>query len=66
MWWRFKWLIKKNGRIDYITIIKITIQLNDVLKMMHSKKIEHRDLKPENILFKYTNEKENEFDIKLK
>ena len=44
---------KKNGHLDIVTIIKIMNQLNKVLKLMHSKKIEHRDLKPENILIKY-------------
>ena len=44
---------KKNGNISIVTIIKIIYQLNEVLKLMHSKKIEHRDLKPENILIKY-------------
>ena len=46
-------LKKKNGNLDIITIIKIINQLNEVLKLMHSKKIEHRDLKLENILIKY-------------
>ena len=36
---------KKNGNMDIITIIKILIQLNEVIKLMHSKKIEHRDHK---------------------
>jgi serine/threonine protein kinase len=44
---------KKNGKLDILSIIKIIYQLNEVLKLMHSKKIEHRDLKPENILIKY-------------
>ena len=47
---------KKNGNISIVTIIKIIYQLNEVLKLMHSKKIEHRDLKPENILIKYNYE----------
>ena len=46
-------LKKKNGYLDKITIFEIIFQLNEVLKLMHSKKIEHRDLKPENILIKY-------------
>jgi cell cycle serine/threonine-protein kinase CDC5/MSD2 len=46
-------LENKNENLDIITIIKIINQLNEVLKLMHSKKIEHRDLKPENILIKY-------------
>ncbi len=46
-------LNKKFANKDIITIIKIINQLNEVLKLMHSKKIEHRDLKPENILIKY-------------
>jgi surface protein len=46
-------LEKKNEKLDIVTIIKITNQLNEVLKLMHSKKIVHRDLKPENILIKY-------------
>ena len=59
-----KYLSKKmNGKIDIIMIIKIAIQLNEVVKLMHDKKIEHRDLKPENILIKFKNE--NDFDIKL-
>ena len=56
---------KKKITKDIITIIKILIQLNEVLNLMHSKKIEHRDLKPQNILIKYKNENKNEFDIKL-
>ena len=56
-------LEKKNGNLDIVTIIKITNQLNEVLKLMHFNKIEHRDLKPENILIKYINE--NDFKIKL-
>jgi serine/threonine protein kinase len=46
-------LENKNENLDIITIIKIINQLNEVLKLMRSKKIEHRDLKPENILIKY-------------
>ena len=46
-------LVKKKGNLDMVTIIKIMNQLNEVLKLMHSKKREHRDLKPENILIKY-------------
>jgi surface protein len=46
-------LEKKNINLNIVTIIKIINQLNEVLKLMHSKKIEHRDLKPENILIKY-------------
>ena len=46
-------LKKKNGNLDITTIFDIIFQLNEVLKLMHSKKIEHRDLKPENILIKY-------------
>ena len=48
-------LLKKNRNLDTITKIKIIIQLNKVIKLMHSKKLEHRDLKPENILIKYIN-----------
>ena len=57
------YLLEKKGSLDIITIIKITIQLNEVLKLMHKKKIEHRDLKPENILIKFKNE--DDIDIKL-
>ena len=58
------YLIKKqNGNIDTITIIKILIQLNEVINLMHSKNIIHRDLKPENILIKFINEEV--FNIKL-
>ena len=46
-------LKKKNGNLDIATISDIIFQLNEVLKLMHSNKIEHRDLKPENILIKY-------------
>ena len=46
-------LENKNENLDIIIIINIINQLNEVLKLMHSKKIEHRDLKPENILIKY-------------
>ena len=46
-------LEKKKRNLDIVTIIKIMNQLNEVLRLMHSKKIEHRDLKPENILIKY-------------
>ena len=46
-------LLEKKNKFDIVTIIKITNQLNEVLKLMHSKQIEHRDLKPENILIKY-------------
>jgi surface protein len=46
-------LINKKGNLDMVTIIKIMNQLNEVLKLMHSKKIIHRNLKPENILIKY-------------
>ena len=62
-----KYLLKKmnemNRKIDMIIIIKIILQLNEVLKLMHDQKIEHRDLKPENILIKFKDE--NEFEIKL-
>ena len=44
---------KKKGNFDLVTIIKIMNQLNEVLKLMHSKQIVHRDLKLENILIKY-------------
>ncbi len=61
------YLIKKmkelKKKIDIIIIIKIILQLNEVIKLMHDKKIEHRDLKPENILVKFKDE--NEFEIKL-
>jgi serine/threonine protein kinase len=58
------YLLKKmNKKIDIITIVKIIIQLNEVIKLMHEKKIEHRDLKPENILIKFKDEED--FDIKL-
>ena len=43
----------KNGNLNITTIFDIIFQLNEVLQLMHSKKIEHRDLKPENILIKY-------------
>ena len=46
-------LVKKKGNLNIVKIIKIMNQLNEVLRLMHSKKIEHRDLKPENILIKY-------------
>ena len=46
-------LEKKKGNLDITTIYEILFELNEVLKLMHSKKIEHRDLKPENILIKY-------------
>ena len=46
-------LKKKNGYLDKITIFEIIFQLNEVLKLMHSKKLEHTNLKPENILIKY-------------
>ena len=46
-------LDKYNGNLDITTIIGIIFQLNEVLKLMHSMKIEHRDLTPENILIKY-------------
>ena len=46
-------LLEKKNNLDIVTIIKITNQLNKVLKLMHSKQIEHRDLKLENILIKY-------------
>ena len=58
------YLLKKmNKKIDIITIVKIIIQLNEVIKLMHEKKIEHRDLTPENILIKFKDEED--FDIKL-
>ena len=52
-------LESRNGNLDIVTIIKITNQLNEVLKKMLDLKIEHRDLKPGNILIKYINEKKN-------
>ena len=62
-----KYLIKKmkemNRKIDINIIIKTVLQLNEVLKLMHDKKIEHRDLKPQNILIKFKDE--DEFEIKL-
>ena len=56
-------LIKKKGKLNIITIIKIINQLNEILKLMNSNSIEHRDLKPENILIKYYDD--DNFDIKL-
>ena len=32
------YLLEKKGSLDIITIIKITIQLNEVLNLMHKKK----------------------------
>ena len=58
-------LESRNGNLDIVTIIKITNQLNEVLKKMLDLKIEHRDLKPGNILIKYINEKKTDFEIKL-
>ena len=46
---------KKNGNLDITTIYEIIFQLNEVLKLMHSKEIEHTNLKPENILIKNKN-----------
>ena len=46
-------------------IRKIFLQLNYGLKTMINKGKTHRDLKPSNILFSYTNEKKNDFIIKL-
>jgi len=46
-------------------INKIFSQLNEALKVMIDNDYTHRDLKPENILIKYTDEKKNDFDIKL-
>ena len=46
-------------------IRKIFLQLNYGLKTMINEGKTHRDLKPSNILFSYTNEKENDFIIKL-
>ena len=46
-------------------IRKIFLQLNYGLKTMIDNGKTHRDLKPSNILFSYTNEKKNDFIIKL-
>jgi len=54
----------KNGMPSNL-IRKIFKQLNSGLKIMRAKGICHRDLKPNNILFSYTNEKKNDFIIKL-
>ena len=54
-------LKKKNGNLDITTIFDIIFQLNEVLKLMHSKEIEHTNLKPENILIK----NKNDIHIKL-
>ena len=48
-------LKNKNGNLDITRIFEIIIQLNEVLKLMHSKEIEHTNLKPENILIKNKN-----------
>ena len=49
-------LNEKNGNLDITTIFNIIFQLNEVLKLMHSKEIEHTNLKPENILIKNKND----------
>ena len=54
-------LKKKNGNLDITRIFEIIIQLNEVLKLIHSKEIEHTNLKPENILIK----NKNDIHIKL-
>ena len=54
----------KNGMSSKL-IRKIFLQLNYGLKTMLKKGKTHRDLKPSNILFSYTNEKKNDFIIKL-
>ena len=46
-------------------IKKIFSQLNEALKVMNKNDYTHRDLKPENILINYTDEKKDDFDIKL-
>ena len=48
-------LKKKNKNFDITTIFEIIFQLNEVLKLMHSKEIEHTNIKPENILIKNKN-----------
>ena len=54
----------KNG-MSSKQIRKIFLQLNYGLKTMINEGKTHRDLKPSNILFSYTNEKKNDFIIKL-
>ena len=56
-------LKKYNGNISIVIIMKILLQLNKVLELMHKKQIEHRDLKLENILIKIINQ--DEFIVKL-
>ena len=55
---------KPNG-LPLNMIKKIFSQLNEALKVMIDNDYIHRDLKPENILIKYTDEKKDDFDIKL-
>ena len=54
----------KNGMPSKL-VRKIFLQLNAGLKEMIKKGKTHRDLKPSNILFSYTNEKKNDFIIKI-
>ena len=54
----------KNGMSSKI-IRKIFSQLNSGLKIMLKKEKTHRDLKTSNILFSYTNDKKDDFIIKI-
>ena len=54
----------KNGMSSNL-IRKIFSQINSGLKIMINKGKTHRDLKPENILFSYTNDKKDDFIVKI-
>ena len=51
-----KYLERNKGGLSDAMIKNILLQLNEALKMMHSKNIIHRDLKPQNILIKHVSQ----------
>jgi serine/threonine protein kinase len=54
-------LLKKQGRLDIPTTIRLGLQMGQAFKAIHENHIIHRDIKPENIMFRQLSSEELHF-----